>query len=158
MLKVKTKLLIQKITVGIMLFAVLGFGAIRWLRFTQAPRKNVVVTYDSDLHDKSNTAKNSSINLPSSPNNIELEKISYGLSQADNFIKNGQDEQSLKVLNETEKEVFSITSNKTDPHQAIFQNIGNEIISVEQNLQKGKRIDAGRQIDLLLEKLNAENK
>lgn len=69
MLKVKTKLIIQKITVGIMLFAILAFGAIRWLRFRQSPPKHVVVTYDSDLHDKSNTTKNSNMNQPLRPQN-----------------------------------------------------------------------------------------
>jgi len=46
------KVTIQKIGVGVMLFALFGFALIRFFRIDLSPRKKVVITYDSNLEDK----------------------------------------------------------------------------------------------------------
>jgi hypothetical protein len=155
MLKAKHKIFFQRFTLAAMIFAMFGFGIVRWFRLENSPRHNVTVTYDSNLHDHTSESKPVLVNPPTY--DVGIKEISNELDKADEFLRNGQDDQSVGILNKAESDAYAIASDKMNPRQKTFQTVEREIINIRQNVKSGQSDNASREIEDLIKVLDAES-
>jgi hypothetical protein len=152
--EMKGKPTIQKIGVAAMLFAMLGFAVFRLLRIDLAPRRRVVITYDSNLRDKIVER------TPEPSTRLSREQYSEivdRLKAVEDEMDSGDDEGSLSDLRKLMDSDGRLRKDDPGSLPARYVYVENGVRSVERAFSEGHKGEARRLLSDLLEDLDHQN-
>ncbi|MEZ5428262.1 MAG: hypothetical protein R2747_18480 [Pyrinomonadaceae bacterium] len=148
----------EAVSVAVITILVIGF-ILLWKRSENTDGQRIVITVDSDLHDKS--GGNTPVLLSTaqtSDDAPELERIKDDLLKARMFLQQGEEESSFSSFDEAVRWTSEEAFKKKGFERVAYQNLSADIESIERDAKNGKRENINARVDGLIERFDAKRR